>query len=145
MAVMRDVERALESLAATSELPGVLTASWDAFNVLVAGCQHGERVSGASDMFVPFAFAATAAAEGRAVLMTAPSLPTERATTTSSAGFAEAEQEDLARALAQLARALHDRLAAATGQAVAEADRAACVGGAIEAALVRGLLARGEE
>jgi hypothetical protein len=126
------------------ELPSVLAASGTR-----STCSSSAAItasgSAALVMFAPFAFAATAAAEGRAVIMTAPSLPTERATATSGAGFAGAEQEDLARALVQLARALHDRLAATAGQAVAEADRAACVGGAIEAALVRGLLARGEE
>jgi hypothetical protein len=148
---MRDVERALESLATASGLSGVLAASWDAFDVLVAGCQHGERASGAGDMFAPYAFAATAAAEGRAVIMTAPSIPSGYPATTSDTRFAGTELASLAIALAGLARALHERLAsaadeaAAAAQAVAEADRLACTAGAVQAALVHGLLARGED
>lgn len=143
--IMGEVERALESLAAASGLPGVLAASLDAFDVLVAGCLHGERSSGAGDMFASYAIAATAAAEGRAMITNASSLPSGHATATSTADFAESDQASLAIALAGLGGALHDRLAAAAEEAVAEADRAACATGAVQAALVHGLLARGEE
>jgi hypothetical protein len=142
---MEDVERALESLVAARGLPGVLAASWDAFDVLVAGCQHGERASGAGDMFAPYAFAATAAAEGRVVISTAPSLPSGYPAAASGAEFAEADQEGLAMALAGLARVLHVRLGAAATEATAEADRAACAGGVAQAAMVHGMLAPGDE
>jgi hypothetical protein len=146
VAVMGDVERARQALTAAVGLPCVLAASWDAFDVLAAGCQHGERTSGAGDMFAPYAFAATAAAEGRAAITTAPSLPSAYPVATGDAEFFEANQEDLAVTLAGLARALHDRLAAAAAdEAVAEADRTACADGAFQAALVQGLLAPGEQ
>lgn len=145
VAVMGDVERVLESLTAAVGLSAVLAASWDAFDVLAAGCQHGERASGAGDMFAPYAFAATAAAEGRAAITTALSLPPGYPVATSEADFFETHQEDLAVTLAGLARELHDRLAAVAAEAVAQADRTACADGAFQATLVQGLLAPGEE
>lgn len=145
VAVMGDAEQALESLTAAVGLPCVLAASWNAFAVLVAGCHHGERTSGTDDMFAPYAFAATAAAEGRAAISTAPSLPSGYPAATSDAEFFPTDQDDLAAALADLARALRDCLVAVADEAVTEADRAACADGAIQAALVQGLLAPGEE
>lgn len=139
---MREADELRQALEDASGLAGVLGASWDAFDLIVTGCQHGER--GSRELFAAFAFAGAAAATGRRLVTAAPSLPAGHGRATSPARPVADDQEQLADTLASLARALHERLVAAYRQAGDPADQDACADAAVHAVLVRELLARGD-
>jgi hypothetical protein len=116
-----------------------MTAGWGAFHLVVVVCRqagHGSR-----ELFAPFAFAAEAAAQGRAILSSAVPGPADAVDETFAGETGAAGLGRLADALADLAGVLGERLASAAAEAADPADRAACAEAAAQAAAVRGLLA----
>lgn len=120
------------------QLPDVLSASWDAFDLLAAACRQGQN--GSRETFATYAFAATAATEGQIAVTIAPALPARPLITTSDHHVFQAEEKALTGALAGLAQLLHTRLAAATGLASTDADQQACADAALHASQVARLL-----
>lgn len=125
----------LEQAAGLAE---VLDASWAAFDLIVAVCER--RQPGSGELFPALAFAAAAAAEGRTILASAPSLPSGPV----PAVHCDEDEPDIgavADGLAGLAETLHDRLSRACAEAEVEPDVAACAQAAYQAAHVHKLLA----
>lgn len=127
---------------ATAALPERLAAALDAFGVLLACSRDSEKRS--VELFAAFAFAAAAAAEGRHILLTAPSLPSAHGLATSHTACVQADLDAIADKLADLAVALSTHLSSAARGAQDPGDHAACSDAAREAAQVHELLARGD-
>jgi hypothetical protein len=139
---MQDIDGMRERVEAAGELAGLLEAAWDGFGLLVAVCRECEER--ASGLFAAFAFASAAAAEGRLILASAPSLTAGYCGETEHGGSVSADLEDVADGLAGLAGLLATRLSSAASQAAGPGDRDACGQAGAEAARVCGLLARDE-
>jgi hypothetical protein len=104
-----------------ADLAELLGAAWDAFSVLLAGCQDAEDRS--AELFAAFAFAAAAAVQGRLIIDSAPSLPAGLRVVTSGVAAVNADPEQIADDLAGLAEALSVRLSAAARAAGDGGDR----------------------
>ena len=139
---MQDVDGMRARVEAAGELAGLLAAAWDGFGLLVAGCRECEERAGG--LFAAFAFAAAAAAQGRLVLASAPSLDAGSRGEAGCGGSVSADLEVVADGLAGLAGLLAARLSSAARQAGDPGDRDACGQAGAEAARVCGLLARDE-
>jgi hypothetical protein len=138
---VKQIEAATQRLLRADSIPNVLSACWDAFEVLRAG---SAAIAGRSaDLYPTFTFARGAAVSGRNAVAFAPSMPPDHAV------LREAQVPDVsdvygaAEAMAELASALSSRLRDAARLADAE-DHAACVEAAGHAEQIRELLARGK-
>jgi len=140
---MREIEGIRAHLEAAPQVAvspvDTLVLALDAFGLLLACCRDSKDRS--VELFPAFAFAATAAAEGRHVVLTAPSLPNQ-GLETSRAVCVQEDVEVIADALAGLAGALSAYLSAAARHARDPGDRAACHDAAEQAGQVQALLAR---
>ncbi|HEV2377804.1 MAG TPA: hypothetical protein VGS19_37285 [Streptosporangiaceae bacterium] len=137
---MRQVEDVRARVHAAGELAELLGVAWDALTVLRDACREcGDTDTG---LFAAFAFAATAAAQARLTLASAPSLPAARGTDAGHASFVSHGLGDGADRLAGLARVLHERLSQAATDAGDPGDREVCKQAAAEAAQVVELLSR---
>jgi len=121
------------------DLPGVLDTAWEAFDLAQAVCLRCEDQ--ATGSFAAFAFAAAAAAQGRQLITTAPSLPPTSGTVTGYAAFVAADLDETADELASLAGLLTDRLSLAASRADDPGDQAACADAARQARQIYELLA----
>ena len=131
----------LEALSLDADSPvDTLSVALDAFEALLAASRASQDRSAA--LFAPFAFAAMAAAEGRSLLLTAPSLPQAHGPAAGHAACVQTDLDVAADALAGLAGALSERLWAAAHRARNPGDHAACRDAAREAARIHELLAR---
>jgi hypothetical protein len=139
--VMQDIGSMRARVEAAGELAGLLEAAWDGFGLLVSACRGCQERAGG--LFAAFAFAAAAAAQGRLVLASAPSLAAGYRGETGSARSVDADLDEVADGLAGLAGLLAARLGAAAGLASDPGDRDACAQAAAEATRAGGLLARG--
>ena len=137
-----DVIRArLTAVPASAEsLAGVLDAALDGFEALLAGCRASEDRS--VESFAAFAFAAAAAAAGRQILLTAPSLPPTRGKASSQSACVQSDLDSVGDMFADLAGVISSQLSLAAGCAQSSSDQAACVDAAREAARIRELLDR---
>ena len=115
-------------------------AAWGAFSLLLAACCDCEER--AAELSAAFAFASAAAAQGRLVLASAPSLPPDLGDPASYGGGAEADLDKTADGLASLAGVLAARMSAAARLARGPGDQAACQEAATQAAQIHELLAR---
>jgi hypothetical protein len=138
---MQDIGSMRARVEAAGELAGLLEAAWDGFGLLVSACRGCQERAGG--LFAAFAFAAAAAAQGRLVLASAPSLAAGYRGETGSARSVDADLDEVADGLAGLAGLLAARLGAAAGLASDPGDRDACAQAAAEATRAGGLLARG--
>ena len=116
-------------------LPGQLS-------LLLAACYDGEER--AAELSAAFAFASAAAAQGRLVLASAPSLPADVGDPASDSLRAEADVEKTADGLAGLAGVLATRMSAAARLARGTGDQAACQEAAAQATQIHELLTRDE-
>jgi hypothetical protein len=137
---MTDIDKTLTRLDIAAGLGELLAAAWDGFGVLLAGCRDGERRS--AELSAAFAFAAVAAAEGRLILESAPSLPAGGDAATGTLVCVNADPDIAADNLSGLAQALGTCLSAAAGKARLAGDRQACAQAAAAAARAGELLAR---
>lgn len=140
MSTLDDIAGISGRLDTADDMAGLLAVSWEAFDLVVAVCQRCQ--DGSHELFATFAFAAAAAAEGRGILSTAPSLAAGRGEVTDRGCFQNGT-EAVADAMASLAGSLRDRLAVAGGEVNDPGDRGACADAALQAALVGELLAPG--
>jgi len=136
---MLEIENTQARLIAASDLPGLLAVAWDAFSLLVAGCQDGQDRS--PELFAAFAFAAAAAAQGRLAIASAPPLPPTPGHRASSDVSGDADPNKLADTLSALAGMLGERLLSAAREAADPGDRDACEHAAAQTAQVCEILA----
>jgi hypothetical protein len=139
---MPQIDRMRARLETGGELTELLSAAWEAFSLLLAACCDCEER--AAELSAAFAFASAAAAQGRLLIASAPSLAAGPGNPASYGGCAEADLEKTADSLAGLAGVLAARLSAAARLAPGPGDRAACQDAAAQAAEVYELLAPDE-
>jgi len=139
VSVMEEIDSMRARLEAAGELTELLVAAADAFSLLLATCRVCEER--ASELFAAFAFASAAAAQGRLIIDSAPSLAASPGTEASLRGCAEPDLAKVADGLAGLAQVLGDRLSAAAQQGHDRGDREACQDAAAEAMRIYELLA----
>ena len=140
MSGMREIDGIRLRLESAGELPELLEAAWDAFSLILAVCQECEGRS--AELFAAYAFAASAAATGRRMLVVAPSLPPGWGDATGYEAIVRSDDlEGIGEGLADLADLLGARLSSAARQAGEPGGRQACQGAAAEAARIGELLA----
>jgi hypothetical protein len=136
---VNQIELARQRLLGAENVPGVLFAGWEIFELVIAAAAASAGQS--ADMYPAFTFARGSAVSGRNAIAFAPSTPARRAP---SSGLPEPVTDDVyevADAVAGLALALSVRLRDAAGQAADAGDRAACQNAAGHAEQISGLLA----
>ena len=136
-----DVEACLRQ---ASDLPEILAASFDAFEVIRLLARRSEdRVAG---LFAAFMCTADAAVDGREAVTVAPSLPAPD-TSTAAPGepTASADLDLVIESLTTLGALLDDRLTRVGPTAADLGDRAACQGGAAAARRICWLMGRGDD
>ncbi len=139
---MAEIDRMRARLETAGELTELLSAAWEAFSLLLAACCDCEER--AAELFAAFAFASAAAAQGRLLIASAPSLPAGPGNPASYGGCAGADLEKTADGLAGLAGVLAARLSAEARPAHGLGDRAACQDAAAQATQIYELLALDE-
>jgi hypothetical protein len=138
---MQQIELAVQSLLRADSVPGVLTAGWDAFELLRAGsAASADRCAG---LYPAFTFARGSAVSGRNAIAFAPSMPGDHAALVGGLEPEARQVHEVADALAGLASALSARLRDAARRAGHPDDRAACEEAARHADHICELLARG--
>jgi hypothetical protein len=137
---MREIDGIRLRLEAAGGLAELLEVAWDAFSLMLAACQECEGQS--VELFAAFAFAASAAATGRRVLIAAPSLPPRPGCGTGHEASVQHDLEEIGDGLAGLAHLLGMCLASAASQAREPGDRRACQEAAADSARISELLAR---
>lgn len=139
---MNRIATARARLNAAIGLPAVLDAAYDAFEDILSVLRHHEERAGHA--FPAFVLAAGAAANGRDWAGDAPSLPPATATSVpAGAGdlLSDRDWAGVATEVAALSQLLAVRLTEAAGNAISEADQAACQQAARHAARICELLA----
>lgn len=136
---MKQIELASQRLLGADGIPGVLSAGWEIFELVIAVAAASADQS--ADMYPAFTFARGSAVSGRNAIAFAPSMPACYA----PCGTPEPVTGDVyqvADAVAGLASALSARLRDAAGQAADAGDGAACENAAGHADQITELLAR---
>ena len=131
-------------LRQASDLPEILAASFDAFEVVRLLARRSEdRVAG---LFAAFMCTADAAVDGREAVTIAPSLPVLDASTVAPGEpTASADLDLVIERLATLGALLDERLTRAGVTAADLGDCAACQGGAAAARRICWLMGRGDD
>ena len=137
---MKQIELARERLLGADGVPGVLSAGWEIFELVMAVAAVSADQS--ADMYPAFTFARGSAVSGRNALAFAPSMPAGYV----PSGSLEPVTGDVyqvADAVAGLASALSARLRDAASRAADADDHAACENAAGHADQISKLLAQG--
>jgi hypothetical protein len=138
---VHDVEAIRNRLRDARSLPGLLAASFDAFEAIRVIARGSEDT--VPSLFAAFMTAADAAVDGREAITVAPSLSSAPGVTlTPSPPDAGADIDTITDALAALGALIHERLAHAADRAVVPGDRAACLDAAEAGRRIHLLLAR---
>jgi len=121
---VRQISNAETRLREATTVPGTLSASFDAFEVIRSLARGNEnRVPG---LFAAFMMAADAAVDGREAVTIAPSLPPAAGSRMPGRPAAGADVGEIADAMAALGALLGDRLSRAAATAATPGDRTAC-------------------
>jgi hypothetical protein len=137
---VKELGLARQRLLHAGDVPGILAAAWEAFEL--AGAVADATAERSADLYPAFTFARGAAVAGRNAIAFAPSMPPGMTGLIDSSPPFDGDVHDLADALAGLASAVAARLREAAGFAADPYDRAACTDAAHEADRMAGLLAR---
>jgi hypothetical protein len=126
---MTSITTSTRQVRAAGGLPGLLTATWIAFEDMIAEIEA--RQDPDSPMFEAFVMAGAFAADGRDAVLAAPSLPWPPQDCWPGGGApGPADETAAAGVLAALCQVLTSRLEAAAASGVIPADRDACRRGA---------------
>lgn len=136
---MNEIDLARQRLLGADSVPGLLSAAWDAFEVIMAVAAANADVS--AGMYPAFTFARGSAVSGRNAIAFAPSMPACYTAPPATPGPVTGDVHEVADALAGLASALNARLRDAAGRAGDAGDRAACQDAAGHADQISKLLA----
>jgi len=137
---VKQIELASQRLLGAGGMPGLLSAGWEIFELVIAVAAASADQS--ADMYPAFTFARSSAVSGRNAIAFAPSMPACYA----PSGRPEPGTGDVyqvADAVAGLASALSARLRDAAGHAADAGDCAACELAAGHADQISELLAQG--
>jgi hypothetical protein len=138
---VRQIELARQHLHDADDVPGLLAAGWEIFELVRIVAAEG--AGQAADMYPAFTFARGSAVSGLNAIALAPSMPTGPAARSDSSAQLADDVYEIADAIASLAGALSTRLREAAGLAADSDDRAACENAAGDAEKISGLLAKG--
>lgn len=138
---MNQIEQMQQRLQAVDGVPAVLSASWEAFELVQAVAAACADQS--PDMYSAFTFARGAAVSGRNAIAFAPSAPAGSAAQSGGTMPAAGDLYEVADAVARLASALSARLREAAGLAADAGDRTVCDDAARDAEQISTLLAKG--
>jgi hypothetical protein len=131
-------------LRQASDLPEILAASFDAFEVIRLLARRSE--DRAVGLFAAFMCTADAAVDGREAVIIAPSLPAPDASTVAPGEpTASADLHLVIESLTTLGALLDDQLTRAGATTADLEDRAACQGGAAAARRICWLMGRGDD
>jgi hypothetical protein len=137
---VKQIELARHRLLGADGMPGVLSAGWEIFELVMAVAVASADQS--PGMYPAFTFARGSAVSGRNAIAFAPSMPARYAPSV-TAEPATGEVHQVADAVAGLTSALSERLRDAAGRSSDAGDRAACEDAAGHADHISRLLARG--
>jgi len=138
---VKEVDLARQRLLGADDVPGLLSAGWDAFEVVIAvAAASADKSAG---LYPAFTFARGSAVSGRNAIAFAPSMPTCYAAPPAIPAPVTGDVHGVADALAGLASTLSARLQEAAGRADNAGDRGACQDAAGHADQISKLLARG--
>ena len=129
-----------QRLADAGDVPAVLAASWEAFELVAAIASA--RAGDSAGMYPAFTLAGGSAVTGRNALAFAPSMPPVPPDTEENTPEPAGNVDEIADVLAGLASALSSRLRQAAGLATTAGDRSACEDAASEAEQITRLLAK---
>jgi hypothetical protein len=139
---VRQISTAETRLREATTVPGTLSASFEAFEVIRLLARGNEdRVP---ELFAAFMMAADAAVDGREAVTIAPSLPPAAGRFLRGKPTADSEVGEIADAMAALGALLSDRLSRAASMAAGTGDRAACEEAAEAAGRICELMACGD-
>ena len=133
-------ERLETSASSADGVAGTLEVAWEAFELLLGTCRACEGRS--AELFAAFSFASAAAAQGRQLVWGAPSLPPGSVGGSKRTGSVVDDLEEIADALAGLARTMSRHLSLAARDAADPGDREACADAAPQAGQIYQLLKR---
>jgi hypothetical protein len=122
-------------------LPAVLSAAWNAFELIRAAASAATGES--PDLYAAFTFACGAAVSARNALASAPSMPLVPPAAAFAPPNPAPDVDEIADVLTALASALSIRLRESADLATDPADRTACQNAVREAGQITALLARG--
>lgn len=138
---MHDVEAIMARLRGAGSLPGLLAASFDAFETIRVLARGSEDM--APSLFAAFMTVADAVVDGRQAITLAPSLsPASGVTPVTVPPAAAVGIDTIADALAALGELLEECLAHSADRALIPGDRAACQEGAEAGRRIHQLMAR---
>ena len=141
MNLLKEIDLARQRLLGADGVPGLLSAAWDAFEVImVVAAASADKSAG---LYPAFTFARGSAVSGRNAIAFAPSMPACYAAPPATPAPVTGDVHEVADALAGLASALSARLREAAGGAGNAGDRGACQDAAGHADQISKLLARG--
>jgi hypothetical protein len=139
---VNQIEQVQQHLHAADGVPAVLSASWEAFELVQAVA--AVCADQAADMYPAFTFARGSAASGRNAIAFAPSMPAGYAEPPAVTASVTGDVYEVADAVARLAAALGARLRETAALAADTDDRAACEDAALDAEQISALLTKGE-
>ena len=138
---MKEIDLARQRLLGAGDVPGLLSAGWEVFEVVIAvAAASADKSAG---LYPAFTFARGSAVSGRNAIAFAPSMPACYAAPSAAPVPVIGDVHEAADAVAGLASALSMRLRDAAGSAGDAGDRAACQDAARHADQIGKLLARG--
>src|SRR5258708_3609267 len=132
----------MEHLLSADSLHDLLSAGWDAFELVTA--VTGVSADRSADMYPAFTFARGEAVSGRNAIAFAPSMPGGHTAPPGDPAPIAGELDEIADAVAVLASTLSACLRGAAGLATDAGDRVACENAARHADQICQLLARGQ-
>ncbi len=139
---MREISSAETRLREANTVPGTLSASFEAFEVIRLLARGNE--DRLPELFAAFMMAADAAVDGRDAVTIAPSLPSAADCQLPGRPPAGVSVGEIADAMASLGALLGDRLSHAATIAATPRDRTACEEAAEAAGRICELMARGD-
>jgi hypothetical protein len=139
---MKQIELAVQRLLSANSVPDMLSAGWEAFELLRAGSAvYADR---SADLYPALTFARGSAVSGRNAIAFASSMPGDYAAPVEAPESEASDVREIADAMAGLASALSARLRDTARVADQAGDRAACEDAAGHADHICELLARGK-
>jgi hypothetical protein len=139
---VNQIELVRQRLLDANGVPGVLSAGWDIFELVIAVAAASADRS--AEMYPAFTFARGSAVSGRSAIAFAPSMPTSYAAPSGTPEPGNGDVYEVADAITGLAQALSARLRDAAERAADADDRAACERAAAHADQISELLAEDE-
>jgi hypothetical protein len=140
---VQDIKEIGTRLRAAAELPDLLEASFDAFEIIRQRARSSDQL--APELFAAFMMTADAAVDGREAVTSSPALAAGGSPAHAGMPAAITTVDQIAADLAALGALLSDLLTQAAASTAAPEDKDACTEAADAARRIRDLMAVGED